>query len=100
MTPPPPQNHAQIACIDARDIGEVGAVALFEGKEKHGGKTYTLTGPKAYTMGEVAEIFTRVLGREIRYKVSLVEGLGANVFWWAQSPQLSLLPSSKGVKRF
>ena len=40
--------NAKIACIDARDIGEVGAVALFEGKGKRGGKIYTPT-PNTHT---------------------------------------------------
>jgi uncharacterized protein YbjT (DUF2867 family) len=51
--------------IDARDIGAVGARVLTE--KGHDGKAYDLTGPAALTYGHIAEILSRVLGREVRY---------------------------------
>lgn len=51
--------------IDARDIGSVGVRVLTE--KGHDGKAYDLTGPAALTYGQVAEILSRALGRQIRY---------------------------------
>ena len=48
-----------------RDIGAVAAKVLSE--PGHLGQRYTLTGSQALDYFQVAKIFTRVLGREIRY---------------------------------
>jgi uncharacterized protein YbjT (DUF2867 family) len=54
-----------VSPIDARDIGAVGARVLTG--PGHDGKAYELTGPAALTYGQVAQILSRALGREIRY---------------------------------
>ena len=55
----------KIAMIDTRDIARVAAHALVD--PGHEGKTYVLTGPEAIDYAQVAETFSRVLGRPIKY---------------------------------
>ena len=55
----------KISFIDVRDIADVAVLALT--REGHAGKTYALTGPEALSHGDVAAIFSRELGREVRY---------------------------------
>jgi uncharacterized protein YbjT (DUF2867 family) len=51
--------------VDARDVGEVAAVALTE--PGHADRAYDVTGPEAMSYDAVADVFTDVLGRRIRY---------------------------------
>ncbi len=61
-----PVGDAKTSFLDVRDIGAVAALALSSpGHEK---KAYDLTGSEALDYYQVAEIFTRVLGRKITYK--------------------------------
>ncbi len=60
-----PAGNAKVSFIDARDIGAVGAKTLIE--KGHENKSYTLTGSEALDYYEVAKIFSKVLGREIKY---------------------------------
>lgn len=54
------------ACVDPRDIAQVGVCALT--RPGHGGKAYALTGPQALSpVEQVAEV-SAVLGREIRFE--------------------------------
>jgi uncharacterized protein YbjT (DUF2867 family) len=55
----------KIAMIDARDIARVAARALVD--PGHEGKTYVLTGPEAIDYARVAETFSHVLGRPVKY---------------------------------
>jgi uncharacterized protein YbjT (DUF2867 family) len=55
----------KIAMIDTRDIARVAANALVD--PEHEGKTYVLTGPEAINYAQVAETFSRVLGRPVKY---------------------------------
>ncbi|MBM3484735.1 MAG: SDR family oxidoreductase [Alphaproteobacteria bacterium] len=68
-----PLAEARVSVIDTRDIGAVAAVALTE--PGHAGRAYELTGPAAPSYGEIAKMFTRALGRPIRYEpISAEEG--------------------------
>src|SRR5215212_5975533 len=60
-----PFKDGKLGMIDVRDIGEVAAKVLTEGG--HGGKIYTLTGPVAISLYDVAEALSEVLGKEVRY---------------------------------
>jgi uncharacterized protein YbjT (DUF2867 family) len=60
-----PAGRGRTNFIDARDIAAVAARCLTE--PGHVGKAYPLTGSEALTYYEVAEVFSRVLGREFRY---------------------------------
>lgn len=60
-----PAGDAKTSFIDVRDIGAVAAKTLSE--NGHENKAYTLTGGQALDYHEVADIFSEVLGRNIRY---------------------------------
>ena len=53
--------------VDARDIAAVAAAALTEPIERHAGEMYLITGPERLTWADIAERFTRVLGRAVRH---------------------------------
>lgn len=60
-----PAGKGKTSFIDVRDIGAVAALALANsGHEK---KAYSLTGDEALDYFEAAQIFSDVLGRQIRY---------------------------------
>ena len=56
---------AKVAYIDVRDIAAVAAITLSD--ECHVGKIYTLTGPEAITMTQVAEAITKAAGKTVEY---------------------------------
>ena len=60
-----PMEDARIASIDVGDIAEIAAKVLTG--SGHEGKTYSLTGPEALTMTEVAEKLSAATGKAIRY---------------------------------
>ncbi|GAA1231213.1 NAD(P)H-binding protein [Kitasatospora nipponensis] len=51
--------------VDCRDIGDVAAAVLT--RPEIAGGTYHLTGGRAYSHGELAELLTDLLGRPVRY---------------------------------
>jgi len=51
--------------IDARDVARVAAVTLTE--EGHEGKSYNLTGPRALSNEDIAEILSEVTGDQIKF---------------------------------
>lgn len=60
-----PWGNGRASFVDGRDIAEVAARALTD--ESHANQTYTLTGPAALSIGEVADILSNTVGREIKY---------------------------------
>ena len=60
-----PMGNERIASIDVSDVAEV-AVKILTGAG-HKGNVYPITGAEALTMDEVAEKFSIVLGRKIKY---------------------------------
>jgi uncharacterized protein YbjT (DUF2867 family) len=60
-----PWGNGKASFVDTRDIAAVAAEALTS--DGHGGKTYSLTGPAALGIAEVASILSEVAGREINY---------------------------------
>jgi uncharacterized protein YbjT (DUF2867 family) len=59
-----PAGNGKTSFIDVRDIASVAVRALLEG---HVNKAYALTGHEALNYYQVAEIFTQVLNKPIRY---------------------------------
>lgn len=59
-----PAGEGRTSFIDARDIAAVAVRALLEG---HRDVAYDLTGAEALTYGEVAQVFSEVLGRRVVY---------------------------------
>ena len=66
--------NAVVAPTDLRDVAEVIRLALTD--DAHLNKSYDLTGPEALSLSQVAEKFSKVLGREIRYEPQPVEEFG------------------------
>jgi len=62
---PVPLGPRGISAVDIRDIAEAAAIALTS--DGHLGKTYNLNGPNVLSGLDVAEIWSRLLGREIHY---------------------------------
>lgn len=60
-----PAGAGRTSFIDVRDIGAAAARVLTE--PGHAGQAYTLTGSEALTYTQVAAIFSRALGRPIKY---------------------------------
>ncbi len=60
-----PAGQGKAAFVDIKDVGEVAARVLLE--PGHEGKVYTLTGPVAYSYGDVAGILSEVRGETIHY---------------------------------
>ncbi|GAA1684478.1 SDR family oxidoreductase [Glycomyces endophyticus] len=61
-----PAGHGATAFVDAADVGAVAAAALAD-REAHADRAWTVTGPRALTYDQVAQILTAELGRPIRY---------------------------------
>ena len=68
-----PAGRGRVAFVDLRDVGEVAADALVR-PEMHSGRAYTLTGPQAFTFGEVARALTEATGRPVRYEPATAVG--------------------------
>ena len=62
---PMPIGTAGIAAVDVRDIAEAAAISLTE--EGHEGQTYDLVGPSMITGPGSAAIWSKLLGKEIKY---------------------------------
>ncbi|ADB52435.1 NAD(P)H-binding protein [Conexibacter woesei] len=60
-----PTAGASIAWVDTRDIAEVALAALLE--DGHRGRAYTLTGPRAVTVAELARLIGDAAGHEVRH---------------------------------
>lgn len=68
-----PAGDGRVAFIDTRDIGAV-AAAVFADPLPHGGRGYTLTGPRAVTFDDVASMLTTTLGRTVVYEPASILG--------------------------
>ncbi|MCB9477482.1 MAG: SDR family oxidoreductase [Deltaproteobacteria bacterium] len=65
-TIPYPTGDGACAFVTRDDIARTGAAAL--STDGHEGKTYNLTGPKAYTTAELCEVVARVTGELVEYR--------------------------------
>ncbi|MBK7141694.1 MAG: NmrA family NAD(P)-binding protein [bacterium] len=62
---PQPIGDAGISRVDIRDIGDAAVNAMIT--DNHTNKTYALVGPEAVTGKSTAEVYSRLLGKEIKY---------------------------------
>lgn len=62
---PQPLGSLGASRVDVRDIAEAAAIAFTE--PGHEGQTYDLVGPDLHTGETTAQVWSRVLGKEIRY---------------------------------
>jgi uncharacterized protein YbjT (DUF2867 family) len=87
------QGEGKVSHVDMRDVAAVAVKALTE--DRHQGKTYTVTGPRALTNAELAQILSDDLGRDIRYVDLPVEQfkqalLGAGLPEWSANALIDL----------
>lgn len=61
-----PAGRGRTSFVDVRDVGAAAAAVLTS--EGHCGRAYTLTGPEALDLFDVAQIFSEVLGRAVIYR--------------------------------
>jgi len=59
--------NGRVNFIDIRDVAEVARVALLEEIEPTSQRAYHLSGPRAWTMNQVAEELSRLLGHPVTY---------------------------------
>jgi NAD(P)H dehydrogenase (quinone) len=59
-----PGKHAPVAAEDQARV----IVGILEEPAPHSGKIYPLFGPEEYTQAEVAQVLSRVLGKDVRYQ--------------------------------
>ena len=62
---PQPIGDVGLHRVDVRDIAEAAAIALTS--SGHEGQTYDIVGPEAHTGQSTAEVWSRALGRAIKY---------------------------------
>jgi len=79
-----PWGNGRASFIDTRDIAEVAAQALTD--ESHANQTYTLTGPAALGIGEVANMLSEAVGRQFKY-VDVLESAAREGMLQAGLPQ-------------
>jgi uncharacterized protein YbjT (DUF2867 family) len=60
-----PSSRAAISFVDGRDVARVAACVL--ASDGHAGRTYSITGPQALSWNEVADVFSVVLGKPVRF---------------------------------
>jgi uncharacterized protein YbjT (DUF2867 family) len=58
-------HNGKLGMIDVRDIAEAAHNVITT--EGHEGKSYILTGPRAISFNEIAEVFSEKLGKEVKY---------------------------------
>lgn len=59
--------EGRVNFIDTRDIADVARVALLEDIEPESQRAYHLTGPRAWTMAQVAQELSRLLDKPVTY---------------------------------
>ena len=67
-----PADDGRVAAVARADVADVAATVL-RAPGDHAGATYTLTGPEALTMREIAARATAVLARDLRFEDETVE---------------------------
>ena len=60
-----PLGDVGVSAVDTRDIAEATAIVL--ASDEHYGKAYNLNGPEALSGPKAASIWSKLLGKEIRY---------------------------------
>lgn len=68
-----PLGSCKNSFVSAIDQGEIAALCLIEGPEKHANKAYDVCGPEPQSMYEVARDLGEVMGKEIEYRPQDIE---------------------------
>ncbi len=61
-----PAGDGRVAAILREDVAAAAVAVLTS--DGHDGRTFDLTGPASFSLGEAAELMTRLTGREVRYE--------------------------------
>ena len=75
-----------VSHVDARDIAAVIAATLTEPLDRHAGRVHLVTGPAAISFEQVAETFSRVLSKPVRFQSLRDEQLEAGLRTAGQDP--------------
>jgi len=59
--------NGHIPLVHTRDIGKSGAACLAGDADAHSGKIYDICGPELLSSPDIAKVFSKVLGREIKW---------------------------------
>jgi len=59
--------HGAVNLIDTRDVADAATAVLLDAESTHWQRAFHLTGPRAWTMDEVAGELTRLLGKPVSY---------------------------------
>ena len=59
--------NIQTPLVDTKDVGKCAALCLACETDEHDAKCYLICGPQVMTPQEVAEVFTRVLGKKVTH---------------------------------
>jgi glycine cleavage system aminomethyltransferase T len=68
-----PLGSCKNSFVSACDQGEIAALCLLEGPDKHVNKYYDITGPQAQSMHEVAATLSEVMGQKVEYREQDIE---------------------------
>ncbi|MEV7599141.1 SDR family oxidoreductase [Kitasatospora sp. NPDC089797] len=82
-----PTGDGRIPFIDAEDIADVAVTALTE--DGHSGRTYRLTGPRAITLAEAADVITAATGRTVRHLDVTAEDFTAGLVAQGTPPEIA-----------
>lgn len=80
-----PARDGRVAAVAQADIARC-AQAVLADPAPHRGRTYDLTGPAAFTLAEVAEVLTDVLGRPVSFHDETLEEARASRAHWNPPP--------------
>jgi NAD(P)H dehydrogenase (quinone) len=67
-----PGGDGRFAAVAQRDVADAVTAILLD-PHRHEGRTYTLTGPDAWSLAEAAQILSEETGREVVYREETVE---------------------------
>lgn len=67
-----PAGDGRVAIVAQRDVAAVAGAVLLDA-DAHRGATYTLTGPQALTLTEIADIVSTSTGRDVRFHNETIE---------------------------
>ncbi|MBP2301368.1 NmrA family NAD(P)-binding protein [Azospirillum picis] len=81
--------QGRVNFIDTRDIAKVARVALLEKVHPHSQRAYHLTGARAWTMQEIAQELSALLGRRINYGSRTLEEQHAALLGSGLSPLIA-----------
>lgn len=83
-----PAGEGRVGAVTRADVARC-ILAVLAHPERHHGTTYTLTGPEAFTLAEVAEILTSVRGTPVTYRdETLEEAYASRAPWGAPDWQV------------